>query len=95
MKAILMASITVSLILSFFLQLVVIAQDSSETALSFADTMNMQLKCTHEGIALSECDVTNGTRSTQLQNQHEQELLLHMQDTQSAIATFHENILRE
>jgi hypothetical protein len=97
MKAILMATITVSIMLSFFLQLVVIAQDSSETALSFADSMNMQLKCTHDGIPLSECQTPSMNMSnSQLQNsEYKRKLESHIYDTQDAISSFHNQVITE
>ena len=52
-------SIVVILMLNLGFQLIVLAQDASSTTVSFATQMTEQLKCTHNGIPLAECDVSH------------------------------------
>jgi hypothetical protein len=82
MRTLIMVTMSMTLVLSFFAQLVVIAQDSSETTLSFADNMNLQLKCTHDGIPLSECQTNKTTQQQKL------ELEEQLRRTQLALAEF-------
>lgn len=61
MKALILVPIVATLMLGFVLQLVDIAESSSEKTLDFADDMNLAMDCAVRGIPIQECapDLTN------------------------------------
>ena len=55
MKELLIAPVVIGILLSFFVQLEAIANDTSNQAIAFADDMNSGLDCVLDGKLLVDC----------------------------------------
>ncbi len=91
MKGLFIGAVVVTIMLNLGFQLIVLAQDASDTTISFATQMTDQLKCTHDGIPLTECQLSTSLA----QSQTNAELLAHLEQTQilaNNITTTYEEI---